>query len=367
MLKIVADEKIPLVSELFSPIGKIVLKCGYHIIPNDLIDTDILLVRSITPVNAALLENTSVKFVGSATAGIEHLDIQWLSHAGIHWGYAPGSNAVAIAEYVICCVAALKKQKLLNNAPLRTGVIGAGAAGKQVINKLRSIGFDIIVNDPPRAQQDATFNSTPLNRLTNLDLLTVHVPLIKTPPFATHHLIDLEFLQRQKANCVLINTSRGTVVDNQALLKSPHIIPILDVWENEPHIDLKLLNRCRLASPHIAGYSYQAKLNATLMLYQQILVAFSLFHPKKFAFKNEHSKQLFCNDNTSWEDIVLQVFDPRQVTREMCSTLLKKPQDVASLFKQLRYRYPLRQEFSAYRIKGPCNASTQNILRVLGF
>lgn len=267
--KLIADEKIPLVTELFGPHAQIIRKSAAAITRDDLMDAQLLLIRSVTPVNAHLLQGTSIQWVGAASAGTDHIDREFLKQNNISLADALSCNAVAVAEYVVCCIAGLKQQGILTHSSLRAGVIGVGYVGAQVVEKLLSLGFEVICNDPPREKRNANFKSTPLDHFENLDLICLHSSLNTQPPFATYHLIDHAFLQRQKPGCVLLNAARGAVLDSQAALQNDHIHFCLDVWENEPHIQLDLLNKCILATPHIAGGTLEAKYRATFLLYQQ--------------------------------------------------------------------------------------------------
>jgi erythronate-4-phosphate dehydrogenase len=234
-MKIIADENIPAIKQYFGGGNELILKHGRDISRLDLLDADALLVRSVTPVNSALLHDTPVKFVGSVATGIDHLDTTWLNQANIAWYAARGFNAVAVMEYVIAVVAALQKSGCVPLHALRVGVIGVGTIGKLVVEKLKLLGCDVIQCDPFRARAESGFAGVALADLHDLDLVTVHTPLTHHGDFPTFHLIGQDFLQRQKKNCVLINTARGAVVDFAALKQwGKDLFWCLDVWENEP-------------------------------------------------------------------------------------------------------------------------------------
>lgn len=369
MLKIIADDKIPYVRELFSPIAEVILLPGNRINRGDLQDANALLTRTITQVNADLLSDTPVSFVGSTTAGHDHLDTPWLDQHKIAWAYAAGVNAIAVAEYVLCCVADLRKRNLLPKAGGRAAVIGVGHIGSCVADHLEKIGMTVIKNDPPRAQHDMDFISTPLTQLTDVDFISLHTPLSKNGEFATFHLINHEFLKQLKPGCVLLNVARGENVDTSALLNNKHVIACLDVWENEPAINLDLLKHTTLATPHVGGYSKQAKLNATLMIYKQLLTHFQLnAAPLPPSLPALHEKISVPIENyQSWEDVILQIYQPSIDTKKMRELLLKNPQQTSTLFEKMRREYPLRNEFSTIQLTPTPPKNLWPMLKTLGF
>ena len=343
-----ADKHIPWIREFFADQGELVLKAGTDITRHDLIDATILLTRTVTPINADLLQHTTVTYVGSVTAGYDHIDIEWLKEAGITWSYAPSANATAVAQYVLCCIAYwMIEQKLSSDSQI--GVVGIGHVGSQVVRYLNQLHFTVVYNDPPRTEQEPSFISTPLSKLHDVDLLTLHTPLTTTGKYPTHHLIDAAFLARLKPGCILLNTGRGAVIDNQALLSASHVTIGLDVWEQEPNINLALLEKAMIATPHVAGYSEEAKCRATRQVYEQARQYFGwknavspttpeVFQPTALALPSQ----------ASWEEAVLHIYHPRLDTELMKKTLLKHPQTAAYHFEQLRREYPFRHEFSRY-------------------
>ncbi|NUM74059.1 4-phosphoerythronate dehydrogenase PdxB [candidate division KSB1 bacterium] len=277
MLKIVADKNIPFVQSAFATLGEVRLMPGRDIAAAVLRDADMLLVRSITEVNAALLAGTPVKFVGTATIGMDHLDCDYLHHQKITYASAAGCNANAVAEYLCAALLFCAVQRNLTLENLTIGIVGVGNVGSKVAAKAAALGLRVLLNDPPRARrltgaerEQSPF--LPLPELLQADLITLHTPLTHSGPHATFHLFDENTLRRMKPGSLLINTARGAVVDNAALkavLRDKHLsAAILDVWENEPQIDAELLQHVMLATPHIAGYSFEGKLRATQMIYE---------------------------------------------------------------------------------------------------
>ncbi len=272
-MRIVADPNIPFVREAFSALGAIQLVPGRQIDQAAVRDADILLVRSVTPVHSGLLGGSRVKFVGTATIGTDHIDRVYLAGGGIGFASAAGSNANSVAEYVVAAMLELARRGKFRLADKTLGVVGAGNVGSRVARYAEALGLRVLLNDPPRARAENSPAFIPLEALlAEADVVTLHVPLTKDGPDATRHLIDQTVLSDLKRKPVLINTSRGAVVDNVALLAA--ILggqlsgAVLDVWEHEPDISLALLDMANLGTPHIAGYSFDGKAGGTRMIYE---------------------------------------------------------------------------------------------------
>ncbi|MDX1900515.1 MAG: 4-phosphoerythronate dehydrogenase [Gammaproteobacteria bacterium] len=355
-MKIVADENITLLGHYFGQLGTVIQKPGRAISHEDILDADILLVRSVTPVNAALLQGSSVKFVGSVTTGIDHLDTEWLNQAGIHWASAKGCNANAVVEYIICTVAALQKEGFLQNSLLRAGIIGAGRIGNAVAEKLKYLNFEIIFCDPFRTD----IEQTPFEKISDCDLISFHTPLTMTDHYPTYHMVDREFLARQKKDCILLNTARGAVINSHDLkYYGRECIWCLDVWENEPTIDFSILESALIATPHIAGYSVQAKNRGTEMIF----TALSKWLSNKIHLTSnplpENPHIILCeNEKMDWQDVVLKIFDPRKLTEQMQFIMPSGYEH----FDWLRKNFTQRQEFSAIQIKEITISVEQKIL-----
>lgn len=339
-MKIVADEAIPLVDYYFSSVASVILKPGRAIERQDLIDADGLLVRTVTPVNRTLLENTRVKWVGSVMSGMDHLDLTWLKEAGIEVAVAEGCNSTAVVEYFLCLLAAIQREGLLGSKPLRAGVIGVGRIGTKVASKLKKLGMEVIQHDPPRSLQQEDFVSSPLRSFVDLDLITIHTPLAKTGPYPTFHLIDKSFLQQQKKGCVLINTSRGSVINFADLLQfGKHVHWCLDVFENEPNIDLKVLFHSLIATPHIAGHTIQSKYRGIKMIYQAALEKQWIPDKKIKEFPYPTQVINFSEDKMDWQNIALQIYDPKKTSNWMKSEINHYS------FDYLREHFAVRHEF----------------------
>ena len=280
-LQILADENMPFVDELFSSIGDIRKTSGRQMTAEDLKDVDILLVRSVTQVNADLIAKANkLKFVGSATAGTDHLDFDCLSKRGIHACHAKGCNKVGVAEYVLSALFALSQQDGFSIQDRKVGIIGAGQVGTYLTQCLEALNIPYMLNDPlleksgdPRSFVDLT------TLLKSSDVVTLHVPMTRDGEHPTHHLLDEKRLHDLRPDTILINAARGAVVDNVALLKKitdKKLHVILDVFENEPSVNLDLLHQLTFATPHIAGYGLEGKARGTYMIYRQVCDYFNL-------------------------------------------------------------------------------------------
>lgn len=362
-LHIVADENIPYAGEAFSPLGTVHRLPGRQMSRQDLQWADILLVRSITQVDEALLAGTRVRFVGTATIGIDHIDTRYLRANDIHWASAPGCNAVSAAEYVTA--AALLAAEKLNRSPKRltVGIIGCGNVGSRVQKRLSALGMRCLINDPPRARRDTGFQSVDREALSEADLICVHVPLTHEGEDATHHFLGEDFFRSLKPGAVFLNAARGQVVDEAGLKKAladrPDLTLMLDVWENEPCIDYELLNRCYLSTPHIAGYSIDGKLRGTEMLYN----ALCRHMHKEPAWSAQDVLptpgvvELSFSDSLENDEIirraVLAAYDPRSDDARLRMTQ-HHPEDERCLsFDHLRKHYPQRREFAAVKLNIP--------------
>ncbi|MFN0158971.1 MAG: 4-phosphoerythronate dehydrogenase [Bacteroidota bacterium] len=372
--RIVVNKHTPMVVDVFSRIGDVVALDTSEITRGTVRDADVLIVRSETPVNAGLLDGSSVKFVGTVTIGEDHIDRQYLDSRGIGFASAPGSNSTSVAEYIVAALLTYSSRfgKPLQDAPI--GIVGCGNVGSKVIQFVKSLGMIPILNDPPlqRVSKDTAYR--PLGELMDAEFITIHVPLTKSGTNPTHHLFDAQRLKAMKRGCVLLNTSRGPVVDSIALcsvLASQHLSSaILDVWEGEPEIMVELLDRVVIGTPHIAGYSLDGKMNALRMVYEATC-----------RFIGEDSGGVFAPDQR-----VRVVAVPHQSRQENIRQVVREsyniefddqllrgirnvaPTERATYFRKLRAEYRTRREFSTVTVG--LNSNTIELkypLQQLGF
>lgn len=264
---------MPHIKQLFSDMAEIELVDGRHINRQHLLEADALLCRSITRVDEELLAGTRVQFVGTATIGTDHLDLQWLNSNQIVWKNAAGCNADAVAQYVLSAMSFwLSKGELGELAALKVGIVGAGNVGTALARCLDSLGVNYLLCDPPLQAAGDPRPMVDLAQTLACDVITIHVPLTKEGCDKTFHLIDRRNLSQLNSQQLLINASRGAVINNQDLvtyLKSPNSAAVvLDVFENEPDIDFELVHSCLLATPHIAGHSLEGKSRGSYMIYR---------------------------------------------------------------------------------------------------
>lgn len=356
-MRIVADENIPLLDAFFADQGEIVTYPGREIRREHLMQADALLVRSVTKVDPALLAGTPVRFVGTCTIGTDHLDLPGLKVVGISVSSAPGCNARGVVEYVLSCLLTLSERTGVAWRKRRVGIIGVGEVGIRLAATLSALGVDCLLCDPPRAERGESGFVSLDELLALVDVITCHVPLNKQGPHATQHLLNAERLAKLAPGTWLINSSRGPVVDNHALAallpQRPDLQVALDVWEQEPQVDLALAQLCALATPHIAGYSLDGKLRGTEQIYQAFCAHFQ--QPATLSL-NELAPaaglaSLKLDDQTpaAWSlaRALRLVYDVRDDDARFRAAMQGLPQgQIPQAFDQLRKHYPLRRECS---------------------
>lgn len=368
-LSIVADQQIPFVKEAFSNIADITLIDGRAIEHKTIVNADVLFVRSITKVDQTLLENSAVRFVGSATSGIDHIDCRYLQDHDIHFTYTAGSNARSVAEYVLSSLFVIAELQDYSLSDKSVGIIGCGHIGSLLVQFLEALGVRCLINDPPLAktQQDPRYVS--LETALGADILSIHVPLQSAGEFPTQNLLNKNTLALLKPNIILINTARGNIINEQDLIafknNHPAATLILDVWQHEPNINQDLLKLTTIATPHIAGYSLDGKLNATRMLFTDLMNWANLKNDQ--ATLNQLAQQQYplnlAGDMISLA--VLQSYDVRSDASALRHLLTLKGRDAALYFDDLRKNYPVRREFTKRLIHA--TGTDKNLLRQLGF
>ncbi len=359
-LQIVADENIPLVREAFAAFGDVQTLPGRAMEAAAVRGADVLLVRSVTRVGPALLEGSRVRFVGTATIGTDHIDLPWLQAQGIAFSAAPGSNADSVAVYL---TAVLAEASLRLGRPLEAltlGVVGVGNVGRRVAAKAAALGMRVLLNDPPRARAEGPAGFAPLERLVEeSDLLTLHVPLTRTGPDATWHLAGADLLGRLRDGAILINASRGDVVDGAALLPhltSQRLIAALDVWPGEPLPDPALLRAAWIASAHTAGYSLDGKVRGATMLRDALLAHLGApddgWRPDPWLPPPPPPHTL--PPGTPWPDALLSltraVWPLADDDAALRHTLASPDPERAAAFDRLRKRFPVRRELDHHTV-----------------
>ena len=371
-MKIIADINIPFVKECFSYLGEVILVSGRDITPQLVKDADALLVRSITKVDKDLLAGSSVKFVATATIGVDHIDIDYLNNAGIGFASAPGSNANSVAEYIVAAMLQTSLQHGLKIENSSLGIIGVGNVGSKVEQKALALGMRVILNDPPLERTTYLTKYRPLEDLYDCDFITIHTPLTRQGEDATYHLANEHFFANLKAGAVFMNSSRGAVTDTNALknaIKSNKIKScVLDVWEKEPNIDTELLEMTDIASPHIAGYSYDGKIAGMIMVYEALCRHFGLEIVKKQEdfLPEPIVKQIDMTGVGGDEESIIRACVERvyDILEDDCLTRkqAKLPADEqGKYFDSLRKNYPIRREFQNTLVVGAPARAAQKL------
>jgi erythronate-4-phosphate dehydrogenase len=376
-MRIVADENIPLLDEFFAASGSITRLPGRAISATDVQAADVLLVRSVTQVDRALLAGSAVRFVGTCTIGTDHLDLDYFAEAGIHSASAPGCNARGVVDYILGSLLALAERTGAELKQRTYGVVGAGEVGGRLIKVMRALGWRVLVCDPPRAASEGGDYYSLEQLLSQCDVLSLHTPLTLEGPLATRHLLAAEQLQSLPKGAWLINASRGAVVDNaalyQLLLQRPDLQVVLDVWEGEPLVDVPLAGLCQIATPHIAGYSLDGKLRGTAQIYQAFCawrqqaptVELASLLPKPWLAALELNAQ--CSPAWALGTLCRAVYDPRRDDADFRRSLQGDPAERRAAFDALRKHYPHRRETDALqvRVRAPSQALCE-VVKALG-
>jgi erythronate-4-phosphate dehydrogenase len=357
LLNLIADKNIPLVESLFTDFAEVSLLPGGELTNRQIADADILLVRSTTQVNKHLLTRTKVKFVGTATAGTDHIDLAYLQQADIGFSAAPGCNANAVTEYVLTALFALLNDPL-SLASKQVAIIGFGHVGRCLYHKLQRLGVAALVYDPLLSANAGLPPLASWQQVLAADILTFHPCLTRGGTYPSYHMFDRQAMAGCKSGALVINTSRGEVMDNQALLDlleaGKDLKVVLDVWEHEPNINLDLLPLVTLATPHIAGYSLEAKVQGTVQLYQAVCQYFGLLANKPTAaLVPSHPLAAVQIDSqlSGWEreqQLAQYVYDIWADDGCMRDALMDQTRNCGIYFDELRENYPVRREYSAY-------------------
>lgn len=378
-MKIVADENIPLLSCFFDQIGHIKQLPGRAIQAQDLIDADILIVRSVTQVNQALLENSQVKFVGSCTIGMDHIDTEYLDKQGIRYENAPGCNANSVVEFILSCLSILTETHRFDWSEMTVGIVGYGNVGSLLAKRLEKLGIDYKAYDPlldENTQKEAALVS--FEEVLNCDIVSLHVPLTTEGDYPTYHMINQQVLAQMRSDQVLINTCRGAVVNNTQLRmhlqKDVSFTAILDVWENEPFIDPILAKHVFMGTPHIAGYSFDGKVAGTEMIYRALCQHLGLperFSSGQFLEEPALSKMAFTSTaDIDWciHTAIRACFDVRHDHSLLQSTLSQTETERGAAFDSFRKSYRCRREFSGVKIQlKQVDSELHSKFRALGF
>lgn len=372
-LKIVADNKIPFLKGALDDICEVVYLPAKEITRDVIKDADALIIRTRTICNENLLKGTSVKFIATATIGFDHIDTKYCDIAGIKWTNAPGCNSSSVMQWIASVLVTLRKKEKISFDEIVLGVVGVGNVGSKVVALAEKLNIKVYLNDPPRERAEKSCQFISLNGIIReCNVITFHVPLTKEGIDKTYHMADDEFFSSLNNGTIIINSSRGEVVETSALkkaIKSKKLKAVaLDVWENEPDIDRELLDLVDIATPHIAGYSVDGKANGTAMSVQAISKFFNLgrdnWYPINVPLPENTKISINCN-NKEIDDIVSEAILSTYNVEEDDKKLRSNPEN----FEKLRENYPIRREFPIYEVEliNCTNNSIKSTIKKLGF
>ena len=376
---ILADNKIPFLRGVLEPCADVRYLDPGEFTPEAVRDADALIIRTRTKCDAALLEQSRVSAIATATIGMDHIDLDWCARHGIACENAAGCNAASVAQYM---TSALLRISLRHGVELRgktLGVIGCGHVGMKVAAAAYALGMNVLINDPPRARREGPSGFVELETIQcEADFVTFHVPLTHEGPDRTEHLADQAFFRGLEKKPYFFNASRGDVVDETALksaIVSGQISgAVLDVWHNEPDIDRELLSLVDFATPHIAGYSADGKANGTSMAVEAVMRGLHLIGPNIsmrqiradiLAKVPAPANPIITLDSGSANPLADAVFASYDIAEDDAA-LRAVPED----FEALRGTYRVRREFPAYTVRlsgGERDGSLRDTLRKLGF
>ncbi|PCI23952.1 MAG: 4-phosphoerythronate dehydrogenase [SAR324 cluster bacterium] len=353
-MKIIVEKHIPFAQEAFSSLGEVELLPAAEITNQRLQKADVLVIRTTTKITPALLRNSRISFLGTATIGTDHVDQEYLKEHDIAFTSAPGCNAEAVGEFVINALVRLVHQKKLSLSDQILGIIGAGNTGSALKRKAEALGIRCLLNDPPLQQETGSPLYRPLEELLEqATVLSFHVPLVAQGDHPTLSLLGLKEISKLGPATILINCSRGGVLNERELVKNRAKFGglILDVWENEPFISKELIKVTDIATPHVAGYSFDGKVKATEMIYQALCqhLQCAPSWSRESALIREVSPLIVLDHPASLEQILSHAYDIFIDDRDLRQILKREDPDI--LFRRLRNQYPLRREFAACQVK----------------
>ena len=360
-MKFIIDDKIPYIKGALEPYAEVVYLPGNGISKQDVQDADGLIIRTRTLCNAALLEGSRLRFIATATIGYDHIDTAFCQKQGIAWTNAAGCNAQSVAQYIASAIVTLSLKYKFDLKTKTIGIVGVGNVGKRVADMAETLGMSVLLNDPPREEREEKNNFASLEQIKEeADIITFHPPLTKEGKYPTCHIAGDSFFSGLDKKPIIINSARGEIIDTAALknaiTKGKLGGVVIDCWENEPEIDLELLAKIDIGTPHIASYSADGKANATSMSVQAVSRFFRL-----------GSDDWKVDDLPAPQDpvIYMEKEDIPKAVLHSCDILQDdaKLRNNPALFEKWRGDYPLRREYGAYKIEG----FNSEILCKLGF
>ena len=354
MMKFVIDDKIPYIQGVLEAFGEVIYVPGAKTTAEVIKDADVLITRTRTRCNKVLLEGSSVKLIATATIGYDHIDTKFCKEAGIEWTNAPGCNSKSVEQYILSSLLVLAQRHSFTLKDKTIGIVGVGQVGSKVAKACKILGMNVLLNDPPRERNEGSGPFVSLETIKQeSDFISLHVPLNTQGEDATFHLADTLFFHGLGKRPYLINSCRGEVIDSFAVESALQMRMIsgliLDCWKNEPNIDLGLLDKCELATPHIAGYSKDGKANGTSMSIQAISRFFNL------GIDNWQAQNVEPPPHATIEIDGKDLSEEAIISKAVLSTynILNDDQTLRSNpsgFEKQRGDYPVRREYPAYTI-----------------
>lgn len=371
-MKIIADDKIPFLRGILEPYAEVTYLPGREISKEIIKDADALLIRTRTKCTRSLLKGTNVRFIATATIGFDHIDTRFCERNGIAWANAPGCNSSSVQQYITVSLLKMAHEHKVSLQEKTIGIVGVGNVGSKVEKTARILGMNILLNDPPRARKEGRKSFVEMDTiLKESDIITLHVPYYVVGKDSTYHFFNQEIFEKMKKGCWILNSSRGEVAKTSALKRAIDSGKvrgaILDVWENEPDIDLELMSKTFISTPHIAGYSTDGKANGTAMVVNSLCKFFNI--PLKNWYPDnipQPSDPLIIEDGKgkSDEEIVRNIVTRTYNISQDDKAFRSSPSD----FENLRGNYPLRREFTSYKIDIKSGSNkVLNMLAGLGF
>lgn len=359
-MKLVVDEHIPYIRGVFEPYFEVKYLPGGAIDSKSVRDANALIVRTRTQCNEMLLKGSKVEFIASATIGFDHIDTQYCDAHGIVWRNAPGCNASAVQQWVAAVMVKWLKAKSKSPQGLTLGVVGVGNVGSKVVSLGKALGMNMVCCDPPRAKAEGLSDFLGFDELLRVsDVITFHVPITFNGKYPTYHMLGSSNLHHCKPTVLVINSSRGGVVDEISLLEflyqNPDAEAAIDVWENEPNYNRQLSKRTLVATPHVAGYSLEGKVMATKMVVDSISQHFGLGIDPWWPTPNPLENKIRIEEANSLLSLIERTYniDADDIRNQTCS------------FEGCRNTYAFRRDFSGFRVHA--ETIDPNLLQVLGF
>jgi len=371
-MKIITDNKIPYIKGALEPFAEVIYLPGSETTAEVVKDADALITRTRTKCNREILEGSNVKFIATATIGFDHIDTEYCKKAGIEWTNAPGCNAESVNQYIASALLSWSMKKRDDLKGKTIGIVGVGQVGSRVAKTCEILGMKVLLNDPPRERAEGSENFVSLKTIQQqADIITFHVPLNLQGTDATFHLVDNKFIDGLHKKPLLINSCRGEVFDTETVKNAVNNKTIsgliIDCWENEPKIDLELLNKVDFGTPHIAGYSKDGKANGTKMSVQAVSRFFNLgiddWKPTEIELPENTVIEIDGNQRREYSILAEAILSTYDIENDFYAL-----KDSPEQFEKLRGDYPVRREFDTFTIQAKnIEKSTLEKLRLIGF